>query len=200
MKHKLIVLITIFCFSSIFLNACQQSTPNSSDKNLVAESASPDSVTIPSSNTITETGPLETGKVAVSDTIDTNGLNEYWKRDGIQFPADSEATLSLYVGAEKNSDGNFSFDDGQDWLLILETKLGSYQIFPRQYVQLGGVSCSVFNDEENVFHILVTVQQTAGYQIFDYIFDENSNTFEQTKIYDAGGINFIFEEHWNDKI
>lgn len=88
--------------------------------------------------------------ITPDDSIDMDGMNLYWQHDNVYFPADENAKISLYVHAEKNEDGMFMFDDGQDWLLIMETSLGDYPLFPRKYVQLGGVSCSVFNDADDI--------------------------------------------------
>lgn len=132
--------------------------------------------------------------IAPSGEIDLTNMNLYQQRDNLQFVADENAKLSVYVDAEKLEDGSFAFDDGQDWCVLLETSFGNYPIFPRQYVQLGDVSCAVFNDyvdNSEVSHILVTEQQAAGYKIFDCVFDADAKVFEITSVYNASGINFI---------
>lgn len=132
--------------------------------------------------------------ISTANDIEMEGMNLYWQHDNIQFAADDDARLSLYVNAVKDSDGEILFDDGQDWLLIMETSLGDYPLFPRQYVQLGGVSCVVYNDyvdEDIVSHVVVSVQQTASYQIYDCVFDSDKKDFMRIPIYDAKAINFI---------
>lgn len=122
------------------------------------------------------------------------GMNLYWQSLGLQFPADENASLSLYVAAERAADGEFAFDDGQDWMLLFETSSGVYPLFPRQYVQLGSVSCAVFSDlagDAPVPHVLVTVTQTASLRIYDCIFDAEQNAFEVVKVYDRNNINFL---------
>lgn len=132
--------------------------------------------------------------IAPADDIDMEGMNLYWQHDNIQFVADDEAKLSLYVHAERNRDGELSFDDGQDWLLVMETVLGNYPLFPRQYVQLGEVSCVVYNDyvnEDTISHVVVSVQQTASYEIYDCVFNNEEKAFKRMSVYDAQAINFI---------
>lgn len=136
--------------------------------------------------------------ITPGDNIDITGMNLYWQQDNLQFIADENAKLSIYVEGETNENGELLFDDGQDWLVLMETALGDYPLFPRSYVQLGGVSCAVFNeymDDSVISHVIVTIQQTAGYQICDYKFDSNKNAFKVIPIYDAGTINFITKSH-----
>ena len=131
--------------------------------------------------------------ISPADSIDRSGMNIYYRSEDIQFAADSEAMISLYVAAGKNSDGVFGFDDGQDWLLVMETSLGDYPLFPRQYVQIGMVSYTIFNewgdDAWDIFHVLVTVDQGAGYKIYDCIFDGDKKAFQIIPVYDASNIN-----------
>ena len=131
------------------------------------------------------------------DTINFDGMNLFWYEDNLQFAMDDHARLALYVCAEKYED-RFVWDDGQDWLLVLETSLGNYAIFPRQFLQFGIVSCTVFhawNDESNAFdimHILVIVKQNAGHRIYEYVFDYDQQAFRIEQIYQAH--NMIGEE------
>lgn len=132
--------------------------------------------------------------IKTASDLDMNGMNLYWQRDNIQFIGDDNAKLSIYVNAEKNENGELIFDDGQDYMLLMETSLGVYPLFPRQYVQLGGVSCIVYNDyvdNDTVSHVLVTVEQTAGYQLYDCVFDSKKEAFKKIPVYEAKGINFI---------
>ena len=77
--------------------------------------------------------------IAASDSVDLEGMNMYWQQDNLQFSADNAAKLSLYVNADKDDKGNFMLDDGNSWMMLMETSLGKYPLLPKQYVQLGGV-------------------------------------------------------------
>ena len=126
------------------------------------------------------------------------GMNLYQQYDNFQFAADPSAILSMYVNTEKNNDGSFAFNDGQEWLLVMETIFGEYPLFPRDYVQLGSVSCSLFNgwnditNQYDITHIIVTVTQSASYQVYKCVFDEGEKAFRRTKLYDSQNINLFF--------
>ena len=132
-----------------------------------------------------------------SDVIDKDGMNLFWQSTNMQFAADENARLSLYISAEKNDTGEFLFDDGQDWLLALESSIGTYPLFPRQYVQLGKVSCTAYNgwndDSErwDITHILVTMAGGAGFVIYDCVFDDEQKAFQTVPVYCASDINFM---------
>ena len=139
----------------------------------------------------------ETEVITSDGSIDYTGMNLYWQNDYLQFAADENAKLSLYVRAEQDGNGEFMFDDGQEWLLVMETSFGNYPLFPRRYVQLGGVSCTVFNafneqsGEYDDFHVLVTVRESAGYEIYECTFDSDKKEFKSVTVYKAGNINPI---------
>jgi len=125
--------------------------------------------------------------------INMRGMNIIHRSENLNFSADANAKLSLYVNAAKGSDGQFLFDDGQDWLLIAEMFLRHYPLFPRKFVQLGRVHYAAFyefgGEAYDIFHVLVTVTQSAGYEIYDCIFDNDKKAFRVEPVYLAEGIN-----------
>jgi hypothetical protein len=127
-----------------------------------------------------------------ADSIDLTGMNPYWQSE-IPFPGGdgTEAELTLYVNADKDKNGAFIFDDGQEWLLLLKTPTEEYHLLPRQYVQLGKVSCEAFTDAEDALHILITVSQGANLKIYDCIYDSETKEFKIDPIYEAKGINML---------
>ncbi|MCL2081076.1 MAG: hypothetical protein FWH16_03135 [Oscillospiraceae bacterium] len=131
--------------------------------------------------------------ITPSASVDFSGMELYWQNEYI--PIGYGAKISLYVGAEKDDEGNFGFDDGQDWLLTAETPDGWYPLFPRGYVQLGMVSYTAFyeydGDAYSVFHVLVTVSQGAGLEIYDCVFDGDKKAFKVIPVYKAENINFL---------
>ena len=133
--------------------------------------------------------------INTSDNVDIDGMSIYWQTDNICFKEDNNAKITLYVAAEKNDDGEFSFDDGQEWLLIMETSFGSYPLFPRRYVQLGRVEYSAFNGDSgvayDVFHVIVTVRQSAGFEIYECVFDNARKAFKKIPVYNASNINLV---------
>ena len=157
-----------------------------------------DSVSPPSNAMQTDTLEASNNEwIYLSDFVDSDGMNLYWQLENFQFTADENAILSLYVKADKDDDGGFIFDDGQDWLLVMKTSLGYYELFQRQYLQLGKVFVTVYNgwnDESkkyDITNVLVTVEQGAGHKIYNLIFNNELKAFRIESILDVQNINFM---------
>ena len=131
------------------------------------------------------------GYISATSAIGAEGLNVYWEHGNLQFAADPNARLVLYTSAENDSSGGFLFDDGNTWLLAMETSFGKYALLPKTHVQLGSIHCSAFIDDGNEFHVLVTVVQSAGYRIYDCVFDASAKIFQVKPVYEEAGINLI---------
>jgi hypothetical protein len=139
--------------------------------------------------------PAQAVWIKPGDSIDMDGMNLFWQNDNLYFPADGNARLSLYVHAEKDDNGEFIFDDGQEWLLVMETSIGDFPLFPRKYVQLGRVEYTVFNgygdNGYDALHVLVAVHQTASLEVFECIFDNDEQAFKAVPVYKAENINHL---------
>ena len=138
----------------------------------------------------------------MTNTVDLTGMNLFWDYylseqsiPDAPFTDDVNARIAIYTSAARDESGEFLYDDGQDWIISMETSSGDYLLFPRKYVQLGGVSCSVFfdwdNASDNALHVLITEQQGAGYQIYDCVFDSAKSEFMVKPVYEAGNISFL---------
>ena len=141
-------------------------------------------------------------RITLTNDVDLTDMNLFWQYDwavhsspDIPLSNDDNAKISIYTDAYKTPDGEFLYDDGHDWMLLMETSSGYYPLFPRKYVQLGSISCSVFLD--NTLHVLVTEQWGSSYQIYDCIFDSDRNAFTVKPIYESGNISFISDSRWN---
>ncbi len=141
--------------------------------------------------------------IHILEALDLEGMTAYWQSENLHFKYDEFARLSIYVDAEKGENGNFYFNDNQNWMIILHTYFGPFQLLPRQSIQLGKVSCAVFLDDvisESVFHVMITITQTAGYKIFDCIYDESEKAFKICSVYEAvGNVNYILDSSTNLK-
>ena len=126
-----------------------------------------------------------------TDDVDMEGMRLYWQRGNLAgFPDDEDAKISVYIRADKDSNGEWSLDDGQEWLALLETSLGNYPIFPRRHIQLGRLLCSVLNeyrDDGTILHIVVAVEQGAGYRVYTCSFDADKKAFLKTPLYETRG-------------
>ena len=188
LKKYLIIGLSLFLALASLLAAC------------IGNSNSPavDNVSPPSTAMYTDTSESANFEwIYPTDLLNSEEMNLYWQLDNFQFATDENAILSLYVRADKNVYGDFVFDDGQDWLLVMKTSLGNYELFPRQYLQLGKVSVTVYNgwnevsNKYDITHVLVTETQGASYKIGDLVFDNERKAFRSEVIYDAQNISFM---------
>ena len=117
---------------------------------------------------------------------------DYFSGNINPFDGDENAKISLYVNAEFDDDWGWAFDDGQDWMLLMETSLGVFPLFPRKYVQLGTVSYTVQNVIDTVYDyvidnettVLVTIAEGAGLLMYECIFDREKKAFKVASVYD----------------
>lgn len=176
----------LFAAAVLFLGSC-------SSNNDVAQYVQP--TVNPTAQPVVDTPkPQEIVKILPDDNINFEGLNLFWQNThNIMFPSDDNARLSLYVNAEITDDGEFAFDTGHEWLLVMETSFGDFPLFPRQRLQHGSVSMNAFIKGNgyvyDTFHVLVTVQQSAGLEIFDFVFDNDAKVFRKIPVYSATNIN-----------
>ena len=193
-KLSTLILALIFTCS---LTACESNSNSPDESQKMSSEETEESSEIVSSAYAQEeeTGP-SIERIEPDSIFEMEDMYLYQQFDNLQFAADENAKLSIYVNAAPRSDGVFLFDDGQEWLILLETAMGDYPLFPRKYLQIGGVSCVVYNEylDDNIRpHFLITERQTAGYRIYDCIYDEEQAAFIVEPVYEAEGINFIVD-------
>ena len=173
-KRNIVLYALCLCMFFAFLTSCQKKGDLPAGDNLVE-------------------------RVPLTDVVNLSDMNLFWAYylneqniPDAPFAGDVNARVAIYTSASRAESGEFLYDDGQDWIISMETSSGDYILFPRKYVQLGGVSCSVFFDyDTNALHVLITEQQGAGYQMYDCIFDSGKNEFMVTSVYEAGNISFL---------
>ena len=85
--------------------------------------------------------------ITLVDEIDKENMNLYWQYE--YYPtseSENKWKFSIYTSAGKYDNGEFLYDDRQEWLMAAETPFGYYPLVPRRYIQLGGISCTIFFD------------------------------------------------------
>jgi hypothetical protein len=102
-----------------------------------------------------------------------------------------EEKIQLYTTAGRAEDGSMAWDDGQNWLLLIEDGDNYYPLF-QKYVQLGTVYFNIWYDEKKTPKINVIVSTGAGLNVINYTYDKKENGYLSEKIYDAGNIEFMF--------
>jgi len=113
--------------------------------------------------------------------------NFVWDLDGDGL----EEKIELYTAAERHEDGNMIWDDGQNWLLLVEDENQYYPLL-HQYVQLGVVYFNLWLDDEEIPNITVFVTTGANLNIVNYTYDSEEKVYIGEPIYDTGAINFLF--------
>jgi len=142
-------------------------------------------------NPATTEGIASVKWINLEEDINMDRMNLYEQRDQLKFLSDDNAKISLYVNTEMNEDAQWDFDTGQDWMLLMETSFGKFQLFPRQLVQHGKIKFEIFNDKNDITHVIVIEQQSASYQIYDCVFDNNKTAFKVVEIYNIEDIVFL---------
>ncbi len=87
----------------------------------------------------------------------------------------TEEAINLYTSAQKNSDGEIMWDDGQIFKLIIHDDDQIFILFD-EYVQLGKINYYVYL-ENDIFTITVISPRTASFTVTDYVFDKDTNSF-----------------------
>lgn len=116
-----------------------------------------------------------------------NLLEEYT----IDIDKDSNnETVELYAQVEKGEDGDYAWDDGQRWLLLVRDEEQVYTLFD-DYVQLGRIEVhpyESYNEDSTGFHLITILNTTAGIIIKDYNFGSKSDYFKEELIFETDDI------------
>lgn len=142
-------------------------------EDLVKESMKP-GIEAPNEKYIQATGKVSTEGLALLDSynFDING-------DGI------EETISMYVDAEQGSDGEIYWDDGQQWLFLVEGEEEDYILF-HDYIQIGILDFHIYTEGDDLY--ITTIQSgTANLDVVEYKFDPLANRFTSSSKYGATG-------------
>lgn len=128
-------------------------------------------------------------KIEKTNNTNYEALNKY--RDCYyDFDHDDvEEAVTLYTSAQKASDGEFMWDDSQNWVLTVEGNNGSYvlsneHIHGKQELFVG----EKYEKDGNVSaSIRLVISASSGFEIKEYTY-KDGNFYENT-VYDAGALN-----------
>lgn len=111
----------------------------------------------------------------ISQEIDLEGYEvfEDFETDFLNFA--DEVKITLYTDAEQDEDGEWMFDDGHQWTLIAEVDEQVYKLFDER-IQMADLDLNIYTKDEDL-HVILSQSSTAGFQVLDYTFDTESNTF-----------------------
>lgn len=96
-----------------------------------------------------------------------------------------EENITMYTRAEKDKNGNIMWDDGQDWMVLVEGKDKDYILF-NDYVQLGTIQLFIYTID-NDFYIATIQTGTANLKMTEYKFNRESKEFEATVNFNTSG-------------
>lgn len=102
-----------------------------------------------------------------------------------------EEIIELYVNAEKMENGQFAWDDGQNWLLVVKDDEKTYPLFD-EYVQLGSIdfSTATFDGKPGV---VMFKREHADRAVQKFIFDKNEEGYQKATFYKKENM----EDHYN---
>lgn len=183
-RHTLLLYAIIIL---VLLCGCQAETPIDSDN------TRPIPTTVPIPTTTPEPNDGRTWIELQTSPYDLTDMRVVWCGSINLLDDNTPEFISLYVRAEKMDNGDFAFDDGQDWALLVESDEGVYPLFGRSFLQLGTVSCLVYRDVEDgeKLHVLVQRLQGAGLEIYDCVYDNEKGAFLREPVFSADNINFF---------
>lgn len=96
----------------------------------------------------------------------------------------------ISTSAERTKNGEFLWNDGQDWAVFVEDTNGVYMLFDK-FVQAGNVYFDVsdyYMKDGAQPKILVTETTGAGLVLKTYLFSKNENGYVEETIYDTSVI------------
>lgn len=136
----------------------------------------------------------ETAKtIEQTENIDLNGLNEYKSIKNVSLEETSGIkSIVLYTDAEEDENGNFLWDDGQNYALVAEDQDGYFELIPKTYLQFCDFDISYFEKlDENEHCVLVTVRSNSSYIVKEFKYDGENDVFTETEAYCAENINYL---------
>ncbi len=110
----------------------------------------------------------------------------------VDFNNDSiEEKVELYAQVGVAEDGEYMWDDGQKWLLLVRSGENIYVLYD-EYLQLGKLDVKLYKSfDENSIHLTTSLEAGAGYLIKDYTFNIEEDYFEEEFIFEETNISWI---------
>ena len=102
---------------------------------------------------------------------------------------DVEESVTLYTSAQKDSDGEFMWDDSQNWILAVEGNNGNYILYDEhahgKFEMF--VSENYKKDGSTYPSVRLMISTSAGFEIKEYTYSDGS--FKEQTVYNAGDLN-----------
>ena len=109
----------------------------------------------------------------------------------------TDEKVILATSAERNSKGEFLWNDGQNWALYVDDKEEGTYVLYDGFVQAGNFEGAIKAIKEYWGAISVIVSTGAGFSLKNYTFNKENKTYTEEELYDTknvteGGINRRF--------
>ena len=108
----------------------------------------------------TEIGKKQEGDLItpVQDVTYLEGLNRFSSYEVDMDKDGNNESIEVYCQGEITETGEYLFDDGQQWALVLRKGNEIYPLFEKNYIQLGGLEYTVYVDYDDYekIHVIVT--------------------------------------------
>ena len=151
----------------------------------VAEAASADTAALETEAKVYDPG---LGIVANPLSDPPEELTFYW---GTTFWFDDqEWSVDVYTSAEVSSDGYYGWDDQNRFYIRARNEAPDQFVLFDEWIQLGYPEIDVYDDGKRL-HIILTDFRTASAVITDYSFLPEEYYFEETRLLEESGINYI---------
>jgi hypothetical protein len=148
------------------------------------------------SNEIADSSEKNSETKIIWETMNDPRLNTSWTKIN-EFNVDldmdlKEDYLGLYTTAERDKQGTLMWDDGQNWLLLVQSGDKFYPLY-FEYVQLGSVYFTVSKYSEDTTTIVTAIVPTgSNLKLINYKYDKDKQGFVEESIYNSEEDNFIF--------
>lgn len=175
-----VAVLLVACASMAYMLTSQSSADGD------AASSNPETT----AETNSETTSAEKTTIAASTPKDTSALTELAAYP-VDFNGDGEEdSIKVYTAAKVSQSGEIQWDDGQDWLIIAQSKTGTYTLFS-EFVQLGEIMPFIYTDSEGNFHVTTLQPGSASMVFADYVYDSKNQSFTKSILYNPEGVNLL---------
>ncbi len=107
---------------------------------------------------------------------------------GVTMSDSSEAEVKVYTSAQNEDNGEFMWEDRNQWIIEVKTN-GGYYTLVNKFVQHGKVNVTVATDEKGECVIMAVTSSGSGFSVEKYTF--NGTAFEGQSIYNSGVLNVL---------
>jgi hypothetical protein len=168
----------------VFLSACQQSKIDTSEPEIKEKEENK-----LGSDDLENDTPLK-GLTITAKEIESYPVSLY---DQTTFDLDGDGEqeqIEMYVNAEKDETGEYMWDDGQNWLLVVKDGGKTYPLFDG-WVQIGKLSFWLIESDEKPMLILLKTG-TAEFNLQTFTFNEKENSYIQEIHFNPENVNFWY--------